>query len=140
MILSFFLILVSFVSNIRENSWELGVLRAVGLNKVYEWERLFLLGLNYKNLHLWSHLFNFCFWITWNSHWHSCCSDADITDVDVHWTAFCFHLPYLHVSSYVHWWILYCTLWKLFCNSRNKKQKYFFDIKRPLMNNIKIID
>jgi ABC-type antimicrobial peptide transport system permease subunit len=34
MILSFFLILVSFVSNVKENSWELGVLRAVGLNKV----------------------------------------------------------------------------------------------------------
>ena len=34
MILSFFLILVSFVSNIRENSWELGVLRAIGINKV----------------------------------------------------------------------------------------------------------
>lgn len=35
MILSFFLILVSFVSNVRENSWEFGVLRAVGLDKVY---------------------------------------------------------------------------------------------------------
>lgn len=34
MVLSFFLILVSFVSNVRENSWELGVLRAVGLDKV----------------------------------------------------------------------------------------------------------
>ncbi|EGR28776.1 permease family protein, putative [Ichthyophthirius multifiliis] len=32
-ILSFFLILVSFVSNIKENSWEFGVLRAIGLNK-----------------------------------------------------------------------------------------------------------
>jgi ABC-type antimicrobial peptide transport system permease subunit len=32
--LSFFLLLVSFVSNVRENSWEFGVLRAVGLNKV----------------------------------------------------------------------------------------------------------
>lgn len=33
MILSFFLILVSFVANIKENSWEFGVLRAVGLSK-----------------------------------------------------------------------------------------------------------
>jgi|NOAtaT_6_FD_contig_101_1046183_length_1794_multi_3_in_0_out_0_2 ABC-type antimicrobial peptide transport system permease subunit len=32
-ILTFFLILVSFISNIKENSWEFGVLRAVGLNK-----------------------------------------------------------------------------------------------------------
>lgn len=32
-ILSFFLILVSFVANIKENSWEFGVLRAVGLSK-----------------------------------------------------------------------------------------------------------
>lgn len=32
--LSFFLLLVSFISNVRENSWEFGVLRAVGLNKV----------------------------------------------------------------------------------------------------------
>lgn len=34
MTLSFFLILVSFVSNVKDNSWEFGVLRAVGLNKV----------------------------------------------------------------------------------------------------------
>lgn len=34
MTLSFFLLLVSFVSNVRENAWEFGVLRAVGLNKV----------------------------------------------------------------------------------------------------------
>ncbi|KAL4502254.1 hypothetical protein ABPG72_000489 [Tetrahymena utriculariae] len=33
-VLSFFLILVSFVANIKENSWEFGVLRAIGLNKV----------------------------------------------------------------------------------------------------------
>ncbi|CAD8134904.1 unnamed protein product [Paramecium octaurelia] len=33
MTLSFFLILVSFVSNVKDNSWEFGVLRAVGLNK-----------------------------------------------------------------------------------------------------------
>lgn len=33
LILSFFLILVSFISNIKENSWEFGVLRAIGLNK-----------------------------------------------------------------------------------------------------------
>lgn len=32
-IISFFLILVSFEANIKENSWEFGVLRAVGLNK-----------------------------------------------------------------------------------------------------------
>lgn len=31
--LSFFLILVSFTSNVRENSWEFGVLRAIGLSK-----------------------------------------------------------------------------------------------------------
>mmetsp|Transcript_8440 Transcript_8440/g.730 ORF Transcript_8440/g.730 Transcript_8440/m.730 type:complete len:88 (-) Transcript_8440:183-446(-) len=33
MILSFFLILVSFIANIKESSWEFGVLRAIGLNK-----------------------------------------------------------------------------------------------------------
>ena len=33
MILSFFLIMISFVSNVKENSWELGILRAVGLSK-----------------------------------------------------------------------------------------------------------
>ena len=32
-ILSFFLILISFIANIKENSWEFGVLRAIGLNK-----------------------------------------------------------------------------------------------------------
>lgn len=32
-ILSFFLILVSFMSNVKENSWEFGVLRAIGLSK-----------------------------------------------------------------------------------------------------------
>lgn len=32
--LSFFLILVSFVGNVKDNSWEFGVLRAVGVNKV----------------------------------------------------------------------------------------------------------
>ena len=32
-VLSFFLILVSFVSNIKENAWEFGILRAIGLNK-----------------------------------------------------------------------------------------------------------
>ena len=42
--LSFFLLLVSFISNVRENSWEFGVLRAVGLNKVI---LLIILGLNY---------------------------------------------------------------------------------------------
>jgi ABC-type antimicrobial peptide transport system permease subunit len=31
--LSFFLIIVSFTANVRENSWEFGVLRAIGLNK-----------------------------------------------------------------------------------------------------------
>ncbi|KRX08929.1 hypothetical protein PPERSA_09033 [Pseudocohnilembus persalinus] len=33
MILSFFLILVSFIANIKESSWEFGVLRAIGLDK-----------------------------------------------------------------------------------------------------------
>ena len=47
LILSFFLILVSFVSNIQENAWEFGVLRAIGLNKdqmsrVYIYEALCL--------------------------------------------------------------------------------------------------
>ena len=32
-ILSFFLVLVSFTANVRENSWEFGVLRAIGLDK-----------------------------------------------------------------------------------------------------------
>lgn len=32
-ILSFFLVWVSFVANVKENSWEYGVLRAIGLNK-----------------------------------------------------------------------------------------------------------
>jgi ABC-type antimicrobial peptide transport system permease subunit len=31
--LSFFLIIVSFTANVRENSWEFGILRALGLNK-----------------------------------------------------------------------------------------------------------
>jgi ABC-type lipoprotein release transport system permease subunit len=31
--LSFFLILVSFVGNVKDNSWEFGVLRAIGLSK-----------------------------------------------------------------------------------------------------------
>jgi ABC-type antimicrobial peptide transport system permease subunit len=31
-LLSFFVLLLSFTANIRENSWELGVLRAIGLN------------------------------------------------------------------------------------------------------------
>lgn len=47
MILSFFLILVSFISNIKEASWEFGVLRAIGLNKseitrIYIYEALSL--------------------------------------------------------------------------------------------------
>lgn len=32
LILSFFLILVSFASNIRENAWEFGALRAIGIS------------------------------------------------------------------------------------------------------------
>ena len=32
-ILTFFLILVSFITNVRENQWEFGILRAIGLNK-----------------------------------------------------------------------------------------------------------
>ncbi|CAD8045647.1 unnamed protein product [Paramecium sonneborni] len=48
MTLSFFLILVSFVSNVKDNSWEFGVLRAVGLNKqqitrVYIYEAISLI-------------------------------------------------------------------------------------------------
>lgn len=31
-ILSFFVLFLSFTANIRENSWEVGVLRAIGLN------------------------------------------------------------------------------------------------------------
>lgn len=47
LILSFFLILVSFVSNIKENAWEFGVLRAIGLDKsqmtrIYIYEALCL--------------------------------------------------------------------------------------------------
>ena len=57
MILSFFLILVSFWSNIKENSWEFGVLRALGLTKtqmtkIYVYEALVLIitaGLLGKN-------------------------------------------------------------------------------------------
>jgi ABC-type antimicrobial peptide transport system permease subunit len=45
-VLSFFLILVSFVSNVRENSWEFGVLRAIGLDKVFKYIFIFLV-LNY---------------------------------------------------------------------------------------------
>ena len=41
MILSFFLILVSFLSNVKENSWEFGVLRAIGMNK-YQMTRLYM--------------------------------------------------------------------------------------------------
>lgn len=33
--LSFFLLLVSFISNVRNNSWEIGVLRAIGLTEVF---------------------------------------------------------------------------------------------------------
>ena len=33
--LSFFLLLVSFISNVRNNSWEIGVLRAIGLSEVF---------------------------------------------------------------------------------------------------------
>jgi len=40
-ILSFFLILVSFISNVKENSWEFGVLRAIGLNK-YQMTRMYM--------------------------------------------------------------------------------------------------
>lgn len=34
LILSFFLLLVSFIGNVRNNSWEIGVLRAIGLSEV----------------------------------------------------------------------------------------------------------
>lgn len=36
--LTFFLLLVSFVNNIKENAWEFGVLRAIGLtnNKMFK--------------------------------------------------------------------------------------------------------
>lgn len=34
LILSFFLLLVSFIGNVRNTSWEIGILRAVGLNEV----------------------------------------------------------------------------------------------------------
>ena len=40
-VLSFFLILVSFISNVKENSWEFGVLRAIGLNK-FQMTRLYM--------------------------------------------------------------------------------------------------
>lgn len=40
-VLSFFLILVSFMSNVKENSWEFGVLRAIGLNK-YQMTRMYM--------------------------------------------------------------------------------------------------
>jgi ABC-type antimicrobial peptide transport system permease subunit len=46
-ILSFFLILVSFTANIKDNSWEFGVLRAIGLtinqlSRIYIYEALIL--------------------------------------------------------------------------------------------------
>jgi len=31
LILSFFLLLISFISNVRNNCWEIGILRAIGL-------------------------------------------------------------------------------------------------------------
>ena len=48
MVLSFFLLLVSFVSNVRENSWEFGVLRGIGVSKhqltrVYLYEAFILI-------------------------------------------------------------------------------------------------
>ena len=48
MVITFFLILVSFTSNIKENSWEFGVLRSIGLNKyqmtrIYSYEALSLI-------------------------------------------------------------------------------------------------
>ena len=33
-ILTFFFTLISFVANVKENSWEFGVLRAIGVKKV----------------------------------------------------------------------------------------------------------
>lgn len=33
LVLSFFLILITFASNIRENAWEFGVLRAIGISQ-----------------------------------------------------------------------------------------------------------
>ena len=39
--ISFFLILVSFISNVKENSWEFGVLRAIGLNK-FQMTRIYI--------------------------------------------------------------------------------------------------
>lgn len=46
--LSFFLILISFVGNVKDNSWEFGVLRAIGLNKnqltrIYVYEAISLI-------------------------------------------------------------------------------------------------
>lgn len=46
--LSFFLILISFVGNVKDNSWEFGVLRAIGLSKkqltrVYIYEAIALI-------------------------------------------------------------------------------------------------
>ena len=41
MAITFFLILVSFSSNIKENSWEFGVLRSIGLNK-YQMTRIYI--------------------------------------------------------------------------------------------------
>lgn len=34
LILSFFLLLISFISNVRNNCWEIGILRAIGLEEV----------------------------------------------------------------------------------------------------------
>lgn len=45
MILSFFVLFLSFIANVRESSWQLGVLRAIGLTKksvilIYVYEAL----------------------------------------------------------------------------------------------------
>lgn len=34
LLLSFFLLLISFISNVRNNCWEIGILRAIGLKEV----------------------------------------------------------------------------------------------------------
>lgn len=41
-ILTFFLILVSFITNVRENQWEFGILRAIGLNKMLLFNYFFI--------------------------------------------------------------------------------------------------
>jgi len=41
-ILTFFFTLVSFVANVQENSWEFGVLRAIGVKKVIVLFEIFL--------------------------------------------------------------------------------------------------